>query len=1017
MSELEMTLSQDTFEQFWNDAGSNMGLTDLIAELPRADSDAWLTAALPDGTFSENFDLELTVDPESADVTAPVLDSLPPPAAVVPSTSDYPGEYGFQLRFNQSSTTKSVTSTYSKSLNKLYCQLAKTCPVDVLLEKGPPQGAVLRATPIYKKPEHVSEVVLRCPHHQNIAENNEDVAHRSHLIRIEGSLKCQYFEDPNTKRQSVTVPYESPQLGSEGTTILLNFMCNSSCMGGMNRRPILTIMTLETHDGQVLGRCCFEVRVCACPGRDRKTEEENPNKKMLKTATGIKRKFPGMESQVSPTAESSKKIKAEKIHSSSEEEIFLLQSSSDLYQMRFKLNLSYLSVICMEREYFHISNVSSWESARQQCQACYKDLTIITSVNAEAISFNLSSNYWIGLRQKMGGLKFWSRWANGEPVLYQNWYPGHPVLKKKPVTQPKCSPPPVDEGMQCSTFTKLCACLNSSGNNDEFLLWEELAMFNTSINNNSMWCPVLAKLFDCLNSTEWNEILIKDFTNPAVTALPSTFTNTSINLEPGYIEDSCVALLSFGMWQEMQCNTSLPYICYDERFYGEVEISNETQSEAFLRWSKAGANISHYRVVINGKQIENITKETRYQITDLDPGELNKVQVIPVRCGRDLNAQNISFYTLPEEIRNLTIVSVETDVIFLHWEESRGTNISYLINIQPGNLSNSCDCKNCSISKLQPGQIYNFTVKAVVNATSFGKPGFIRACTKPSKLTNLTSSNNDSYTITATWDSPDSNNAQYTYKVTLNNMVYEQASKTITFNTTLNPGTKYTLNVSAILPACSEAGEPVSISAYTTPLSVINLNLNSNNDSITASWGTTNESFAWYNLTVSSPICEMNTCTSSTTTNLTYTFTSLKAAVLYNVSVITYVEKDLNPSPAVIKSIYTKPNSPRNVTVKTINHTSVFLSWEVPVNSEGVKNIIYSIKYVSDYWNDNEKLTLIGNTSAIIAGLKPGTKYNYNITVLAGTLESLPSVTSGLTGKKTIALAICSAVKSLHLLL
>lgn len=106
------------------------------------------------------------------------------------------------------------------------------------MSREPPKGAVLRATAVYKKTEHVADVVRRCPHHQN-----EDckktgferflmnrlgsfclfyiscylflfiflaVEHRSHLIRMEGSQLAQYFEDPFTKRQSVTVPYEPP---------------------------------------------------------------------------------------------------------------------------------------------------------------------------------------------------------------------------------------------------------------------------------------------------------------------------------------------------------------------------------------------------------------------------------------------------------------------------------------------------------------------------------------------------------------------------------------------------------------------------------------------------------------------------------------------------------------------------------------------------------------------------------------------------------------------------------------
>ncbi|KAM6894643.1 cellular tumor antigen p53-like [Lycodopsis pacificus] len=325
-----LPLSQDdAFKELWS------VLTPCISTIPTlpVPQEAWTGGNVYESfsqVLNEGFDENLF----ELSTEMPTTDSVTPPSSTVPVTTDYPGEYGFQLRFQKSGTAKSVTSTYSESLNKLYCQLAKTSPVEVLVGKELPLGAVFRATAVYKKTEHVAEVVRRCPHHQN-----EDAAeHRSHLIRVEGSQRAQYFEDPHTKRQSVTVPYEPPQLGSEITTILLSFMCNSSCMGGMNRRPILTILTLETPDGLVLGRRCFEVRVCACPGRDRKSEEESKAKMQSGTKQTKKRKS-GPPAPAPAPATTSKKSKLASSAEEEDKDVYFLQiRGRERYEMFKKLN-------------------------------------------------------------------------------------------------------------------------------------------------------------------------------------------------------------------------------------------------------------------------------------------------------------------------------------------------------------------------------------------------------------------------------------------------------------------------------------------------------------------------------------------------------------------------------------------------------------------------------------------------------------------------------------------------------
>nr|7PC6_A Chain A, DNA-binding domain [Alvinella pompejana]7PC6_B Chain B, DNA-binding domain [Alvinella pompejana]7PC6_C Chain C, DNA-binding domain [Alvinella pompejana]7PC6_D Chain D, DNA-binding domain [Alvinella pompejana]7PC6_E Chain E, DNA-binding domain [Alvinella pompejana]7PC6_F Chain F, DNA-binding domain [Alvinella pompejana]7PC6_G Chain G, DNA-binding domain [Alvinella pompejana]7PC6_H Chain H, DNA-binding domain [Alvinella pompejana] len=197
----------------------------------------------------------------------------------VPSNTPYSGEYGFEISFqHQSKETKSTTWTFSESLKKLFVRMATTCPVRFKTVHQPPAGSVIRAMPIYVKPEHVQEVVKRCPNHATTKEHNEDHPAPTHLVRCEHKL-ASYVEDPYTGRQSVIIPQEHPQAGAEWVTNLYQFMCFSSCVGGLNRRPIQVIFTLE-HEGVVLGRQAVEVRICACPGRDRRAEETaaDPNK-------------------------------------------------------------------------------------------------------------------------------------------------------------------------------------------------------------------------------------------------------------------------------------------------------------------------------------------------------------------------------------------------------------------------------------------------------------------------------------------------------------------------------------------------------------------------------------------------------------------------------------------------------------------------------------------------------------------------------------------------------------------
>ncbi|XP_060110952.1 cellular tumor antigen p53-like [Heteronotia binoei] len=176
------------------------------------------------------------------------------------STEDFAGEYGFELVL--------LKLQYSQILNRLYCLKGIPYPVLVRVCSPPPPRSIIRAMTVYNN--GVADVV---EYAKKASGHRTDVPHLEHPIQVEGNQHARYFTDKKTACKSVTVPYESPEVGSLYTIILYRFMCLRGCVSCTCWHNFLIVITLESQKGQILGRGCFEVRVSSMPGLDLMRDE------------------------------------------------------------------------------------------------------------------------------------------------------------------------------------------------------------------------------------------------------------------------------------------------------------------------------------------------------------------------------------------------------------------------------------------------------------------------------------------------------------------------------------------------------------------------------------------------------------------------------------------------------------------------------------------------------------------------------------------------------------------------
>ncbi|XP_066935377.1 cellular tumor antigen p53-like isoform X3 [Clytia hemisphaerica] len=189
----------------------------------------------------------------------------------LPDTTIFPGNFSFELSLgpHTESATKSADYTFSPSLKKLYVQKGAHCPFKLKTSHQPPPNTYIKILPVYKGSHVLSEPVRRCSNH---AEGDDEGNPRYHFIRANN--RQAHYETSDSGRLYLTIPYTGPQVGAEYQTELLSFMCFNSCGHSSHSKRRIDVIFMLENNGQVLARQVIEVRVCACPGRDRNNEEQ-----------------------------------------------------------------------------------------------------------------------------------------------------------------------------------------------------------------------------------------------------------------------------------------------------------------------------------------------------------------------------------------------------------------------------------------------------------------------------------------------------------------------------------------------------------------------------------------------------------------------------------------------------------------------------------------------------------------------------------------------------------------------
>uniref|UniRef100_UPI0037E74A51 serine-rich adhesin for platelets n=1 Tax=Semicossyphus pulcher TaxID=241346 RepID=UPI0037E74A51 len=482
--------------------------------------------------------------------------------------------------------------------------------------------------------------------------------------------------------------------------------------------------------------------------------------------------------------------------------------------------------------------------------------------------------------------------------------------------------------------------------------------------------------------------------------------------DENYIEDSCVAMLGFGAWIEKDCYDLLSFICYEDRFFGQANVSDVTSNSANLTWLPGTGDISHYRVEVSGDKmlIDNQTGLSS-DLGNLTAGTRYSVQVFPVKCVRDLSPQEVAFYTTPNKVENLTAANETETSISLSWDKPAGGVAFYLIKYE--NQETESKTAGTVVEGLTPGSLYTFTVlSGVGDGSKWSEESNVTKYTKPGKVSNLTVSSNTNTSLLLKWDPPKGSTTGFSVKAgpsSGNESFYEVVKQTEVNVTGLLTGSKITLSVRALINDTLE-GDEVTTYSYTAPEPISNLIMSSaSNNFLEARWNRPEGNYSSFTVELQLDGVKVNT--SYNLTEVFVKFTGLKTAAGY--TVIVYAVSGHLKSPPVKGIFFTLPSPPSHPTVINSGKHNMSFQWNAPVNTASVT---YLAKISSSFWGHSFSAN-VTQTNHTFKGLNSGTRYKFEVRTVAGEKSSLPVDISHSTeaDTRTISLSmLCSSALPLH---